>query len=462
MDNCRPDDFGGVVHRMHRVPTMVDRTTNLNQLPVLVIGAGPVGLAAAAHLLILGLDVRVFEAGPGPGTHLDEVRHVRLFTPWRYNVNNAASRLLADTGWNLPDQNGFPTAGELVDSYLRPLVAHPLLSHRIHFGACVTAVARLDRDKLGTPGRDTTPFVVRVSYVHGRSEEHIARAVIDATGTWGQPNPLGVNGLPANGEHELRDRIAYGMPDVLNESRARYAGKNVLVVGAGYSAAGALLAITELQDAVRGTRIHWVVRNSAPKWLERGPESDFLPARGRLGQALAEHIRAKRITLHTNFRIQSVQEGPSGLVLNTVNDTGVKLQAIDEIIAATGSRPNFEPFRELVVRLDSRLECIEPLVSLIDPAVHDCVSAPLHGYRELTHPEPNFYVVGAKSYGRAPTFLLATGYEQVRSIASALAGDWEAADRVESESIRPADCCHVCGPAESTVEAKDSTTSWRA
>ena len=73
------------------------------------------------------------------------------------------------------------------------------------------------------------------------------------------------------------------------------------------------------------------------------------------------------------------------------------------------------------------LRAAERLAPLIDPNLHSCGTVRPHGEAELRQPEKDFYIVGMKSYGRAPTFLLATGYEQARSVVAALAGDWQAA-----------------------------------
>jgi hypothetical protein len=120
-------------------------------------------------------------------------------------------------------------------------------------------------------------------------------------------------------------------------------------------------------------------------------------------------------------------------VIVTGEQDGVEttLPPVDEIIVATGFRPDLSPLSELRLALDSATESPAALAPLIDPNVHSCGTVPPHGAAELAHPEQDFYIAGMKSYGRAPTFLLLTGYEQVRSIAAALAGDWEAARDVQ-------------------------------
>jgi len=403
-----------------------------SSLPVVVIGAGPVGLAAAAHLVQRGLPVEVLEAGPAEAANLASVRQVRLFSPWRYNVDRAARSLLDEAGWTAPDDDQLPTAGELIDSYLAPLARVPALAPHIRLKARVTAISRSGHDKVRTAGRDTAAFVLRVQTPDGVREQR-ARAVIDASGTWAQPNPLGIHGLPALGEAENGDRIVYGMPDILGADRARYAGRKVLVVGAGHSAAGNLLALATLAAEVPGTRIAWVVRGTDLRRLFGGGENDGLPARGELGSRLRALVEAGRLEVHTGFGIRAIERTSLGLCVVAEDPPRGAVEGIDEIVAATGSRPDLSLTRELRVRHDPWLESTDALAPLIDPNVHSCGTVRPHGHRELAHPEAGFYAIGAKSYGRAPNFLLATGYEQARSVVAALAGDLAAADDVRLE-----------------------------
>jgi thioredoxin reductase len=423
-------------------------------LPVAVIGAGPVGLAAAAHLVTRGLPVTVLEAGDDVAAHVRDWGHVRLFSPWRYDVDKAAARLLEPTGWRPPDPDVLPTGRELVDDYLRPLAAVPGLAGRVRFGARVVAVTRLGADKVKTEGREALPFVLRVRDTSGREDELLARAVIDASGTWGHPNPLGASGLPALGELALAEHIAYGAPDVLGAERARYLGKVTLVVGAGHSAANSILALAELARLDPATRVVWATRGHDLTRVFGGGAADGLPARGQLGADLRALVDRGALRLLTGFRVAALRRGARALaVVGRRGDERVVLEGVDEIIAATGQRPDLELTRELRLGLDPWLESAAQLGPLIDPNLHSCGTVRPHGARELAHPEPGFYAIGSKSYGRAPTFLLATGYEQARSVVAMLAGDVEAALRVELDlpetgvcSVRPgggtaAACC---------------------
>ncbi len=404
------------------------------ELPVAVLGAGPVGLAAAAHLVARGFTPLVFEQGADVGANLDSYRHVRLFSPWQYNIDKAARRLLDEHGWRAPADDGLPTAGELVDGYLRPLARLPALAPHVHTGHRVTRIARAGFDKVRTRGRESSPFIVRTASAHGE-QDHRVLAVIDATGTWSSPNPLGANGLPARGEEALAPRIGYGMPDVLGAAREQYAGRRVLVVGAGHSAAGNLLALAQLAEQAPGTRIVWAMRGNQLAKVFGGGDADGLPARGLLGQRLRALKESGQLELHTDFRIEALHEQDGHVqVAGSGPDGSVRrIEGVDRIIVATGARPDLGLTRELRVRHDPWLESTDALAPLIDPNEHSCGTVRPHGHRELAHPEPGYYGVGAKSYGRAPNFLMATGYEQVRSVVAALAGDLAAADDVQLE-----------------------------
>ncbi|TIP28517.1 MAG: FAD-dependent oxidoreductase [Mesorhizobium sp.] len=402
-----------------------------NDLPVAIIGCGPVGLAAAAQLVSRGLPVKVYEAGSAVGSNLRDWGHVRVFTPWRYCVDAVARELLESHGWQMPEPEAFPTADEIVDQYLAPLAKLAELAPSIETNARVVAISRWGADKVLSKARQTRPFMLLVETAKGTRRDS-ARAVIDASGTWQTPNPLGAGGLPAEGETEFGDRIAYGIPDVLGRDRRLYAGRTTLVVGAGHSAANALLELDRLAQTEPGTSARWVTRSTDLVRIYGGGDADALPARGELGSDVRQLAESGRVRLVTGFAIVAIRKVDGRLVVEGQTKDGLRrLGPVDRIIAATGQRPDLSLTRELRLDLDPWLEGVKALGPLIDPNEHSCGDVPPHGHRELSHPEPDFYTVGVKSYGRAPTFLLLTGYEHVRSVAAALAGDMTAADAVQ-------------------------------
>jgi thioredoxin reductase len=392
-----------------------------------VIGAGPVGLAAAAHLVAYRQPFIVLEAGAEAGAAVREWGHVRAFSPWRHMVDGAARGLLESTGWSLPDPEHLPTGNELVDAYVKPLSNHPAIRPHVRYGARVEAVGRKDFDKVRTKGRDQQPFEIRLA--GGESIE--ARAVIDASGTWRRPNPSGSGGLDATGEREHRNRIAYGIPDVTGRERHRYAGRRILVVGSGHSACNVILDLLALAEDVPATRIHWVMRRDNPETVWGGGASDRLEARGELGQRAKRAVESGLINVLTPFRIREIASRGDALQVSGAIRGGQLGIDVDEVIVCTGFRPDLEMLREVRLGIDPWLECATALGPLIDPNEHSCGTVRPHGARELAHPEKDFYIVGMKSYGRAPTFLLATGHEQARSVVAMLAGDVAAAERVE-------------------------------
>ncbi len=423
---------------------------------VAVIGAGPVGLAAAAHLLERGLEPVVMEAGPTAGHAVRQWGHVRMFSPWEYNIDKAAERLLSDAGWNRPQPDHYPTGAELVEQYLEPLATRTPLKDHIRTQSMVTAIGRVGFDKVKTRGRDVAPFEIR--YQNGKGPEVLrADAVIDATGTWFSPNPAGANGLPAIGERETQDRIAYGMPDVLGRDRPRYAGRCVAVLGGGHSAVGTLLDLAKLKEQEPTTNIVWLLRGESPEKSFGGGAADQLAARGALGTAFAALVASGRVTIESGFRVSRIVREGERIVVAGAGCPGRHV-AVDELVVSTGFRPDLDFLREIRLSLDPALECPPALAPLIDPNEHSCGSVRPHGARELAQPEAGFYFAGMKSYGRAPTFLMMTGYEQVRSIAAELAGDHDAARRVElvlpetgvcngaPASVAPAAAAGCCAP----------------
>ncbi|MER8380576.1 NAD(P)-binding domain-containing protein [Mesorhizobium sp. M1399] len=403
----------------------------IERLPVAVIGAGPVGLAAAVHLIAQGIPVKVYEAGNAVASNLRDWGHVRVFTPWRYCVDQAARNLLEVHGWRIPEPEAFPTANDLVADYLEPLAKLPQLSPSVETGARVVGISRWGADKVLSKERENRPFMLVVETASGTRRDS-ARAVIDASGTWQMPNPLGAGGIHAVGEAQFADRIAYGIPDILGRDRSLYAGKTTLVAGSGHSAANALLDLARLADMEPGTAFIWTTRGTDLVRIYGGGDADQLPARGELGAEVRELAESRGVRLVTGFAAVSIRDADGRLVVEGQTKDGLqRIGPVDRIIAATGQRPDLSLTRELRLELDPWLESVKALGPLIDPNEHSCGDVPPHGHRELSHPEHGFYTVGIKSYGRAPTFLLLTGYEQVRSVAAAIAGDMVAADNVQ-------------------------------
>ncbi|MFG2576267.1 NAD(P)-binding domain-containing protein [Streptomyces sp. NPDC048481] len=399
------------------------------QLPVVVIGAGPTGLAAAAHLVERGIGALVLEAGPAAASAVREWSHVRLFSTWGELTDPAAEKLLAPTGWTKPDAAGYPTGGDWAEQYLQPLA--DALGDRVRYGARVTGVSRAGRDRIVDVDREAQPFVLHLTTADGREERVYARAVIDASGTWTIPSPAGASGLSALGENAAADRITYRVPDLKDPAvRARYAGKRTAVVGSGASAFTALATLADVARDEPGTHAVWVLRRGISGSTFGGGEADQLPARGALGLAAKAAVDNGYADAVTGFRTEAIERtGDGRLVL--VGEDGRRLEPVDEVIVLTGLRPDLSFLSEIRLGLDERLQAPTGLAPLIDPNQHSCGTVYPHGHRELSHPEQGVYLVGMKSYGRAPTFLAMTGYEQVRSVAAAIAGDLDAADRVE-------------------------------
>ncbi len=392
---------------------------DLSDLPVIVIGAGPQGLAAAAHLLERGLEPLVLESGGGPAAAVAAWSHVRLFSSWPELVDAAAVRLLAPTGWTVPTA-GYPAGGEWIERYLAPLAA--AFGDRVRYGARVTGVSRQGRDRLVSEGRAGRPFVVHVAAADGAYRLR-ARAVVDATGTWASPAPAGADGLRARGEEAAAALgvVTYRPPTP--EEGDELSGGHVVVIGSGHS------AMTAVIDLARTAQVSWVLRRGQVGDTFGGGASDALPRRGALGARARAAVDDGRVRLITGFRTEAVHAGPDGVVVAA--EDGRTLDPADHVVVLTGFRPDLSFLSEVRLDLDPILQAPRGLADDIDPNVHSCGSVPPHGALQLSQPEPDLYLVGMKSYGRAPTFLALTGYEQVRSVAAAIAGDREAAARVE-------------------------------
>lgn len=416
-----------------------------SELPVVVIGAGPQGLAAAAHLVERGQPVIVFEAGDSAAAAVGEWGHVRLFSEWIELIDQAAARLLEPTGWEAPPR-GYPTGAQWISDYLAPLGA--VLGDRIRYGSRVVGVSRRGRDRLIDAGRAEQPFTVHVDAVDGTEYRVDARAVIDASGTWSSPNPAGADGLPALGERTAAELLDYRIPDY--RARTRYEGKHSVVVGSGHSAVTAVIALSRVARRDPSTKVTWVLRRGTVGNTFGGGTADELPARGQLGITAKEFVDAGLIDLVTGFRIERITRDGDQVILSS--EDGRALAPADHVAVLTGFRPDLSFLSELRLELDATLQAPARIATEIDPNIHSCGSVAATGAADLAQPEPDFYLVGAKSYGRAPTFLAMTGYEQVRSVVAELSGDHEAAARVELQ-LPDTGVCGGAGLFDSTGTA---------
>lgn len=423
-------------------PVVTDR---LATLPVVIVGAGPIGLAAAAHLIERGITFEILEAGDGAAASVRQWGHTRLFSPWRHLIDPASARLLEQAGWTPPrDESTAPSGQELVGGYLAPLAALDAIRSHTRYGARVIAVSRDGMDRTRTAGRESTPFLVRYVTDAGVGEL-AARAVIDASGTYTTPNPLSSSGLEPVGVDSVRDMVSHALPDVLGADRARFAGRHTTVVGAGHSAANTLIALADLAGEEPGTRVTWLIRNASAVRVSSSSD-DELADRARLGSRVDRLVESGLIAKLDSFEIASVERHGQGARLIGSRRGRPATHDTDLIVSATGFRPDLGMLREIRLDLDDIVEAPRRLAPLIDPNVHSCGTVEPHGFDELRHPEPGFFIVGMKSYGRAPTFLLATGYEQVRSVVAWLDGDIGAATQVQLTLPATGVCSTGLGP----------------
>jgi cation diffusion facilitator CzcD-associated flavoprotein CzcO len=390
---------------------------------IAVLGAGPIGLEAALYARTLGYPVTVYEKGR-IGDHLRAWGHVATFTPWSLNVSPLGLRRLRETeSWRPePDADAFPTGREIVHDYLEPLARLPEMEGSIREGVRVVAVGRsgvLKGDGVGDGSRRDRPFRILLESAAGETTAE-ADVVLDATGVFGRPNPLGRDGIPAPGERGAGDRIATGLPDVLGPERVLFEGKRILVVGGGLSAATTVCALEKLS---RGSTI-WSTRGGAPPLAEIA--GDSLPARAALVRA------ANRLARRGSPRLRYVPESsvlalsPQEEDLSVTLDTaaGEEQVVVDRVVAQTGFRPDNRIYRELQVH-----ECyasegpMKLSASLLGVEGADCLEQTGFGPESLTQPEPGFFIVGHKSYGRNPAFLLRVGREQVRDVFQLVTGD---------------------------------------
>ncbi|HEX8007187.1 MAG TPA: flavoprotein, partial [Trebonia sp.] len=276
--------------------------------------------------------------------------------------------------------------------------------------------------------REDQPFTLHVTGPGGEESRVEARAVIDASGTWRQPNPAGADGLPALGERAAAGLIRYQIPDF--SVPEAFAGKHTVVAGNGHSATTAVIELARIAREYPGTTVTWVLRRGVTGKTFGGGTADELPERGALGIRARQAVEDGLVGLVTGFRTERIRVDADGRAVLVAED-GRELAPAESVVVLTGFRPDLSFLSEMRLDLDPVLQAPRRVAPVIDPNIHSCGTATPTLARDLAHPEPGLYLVGMKSYGRAPTFLAMTGYEQVRSVVAELAGDHEAAGRVK-------------------------------
>jgi thioredoxin reductase len=389
---------------------------------IAILGAGPIGLEAGLYARRLNLAVTIYERGR-VAEFVQRWGHVRLFTPFGMNTTPLGREAIADSKHELPGDSACVTGREHVTAYLEPLVKSPALQGCMRGETQVLSIGRrgiLKEDIPGDSRRGQQPFRLLLRDTKGRERSEEADVVLDCTGTYGHHRWCGDGGVPAVGELALEPQIAYGLEDVLGDRRSVYSGKTVLVLGGGYSAATTVCNLAAVAEQNTATWIIWLARCAGTQPLKRIP-NDPLKERDRL--AVRANSLATRGDGNVEFHAQSGLEtleslGPDKGIRVTARCGGkTRTWDVERIIANVGYTPDTGLYRELQIH-----ECYASLgpmnlaAALSKYAGADCLAVPAQGASALKNPEPNFFVLGAKSYGRNSNFLLRNGFEQIREV----------------------------------------------
>lgn len=397
----------------------------MNRRRVAILGAGPIGLDCLLHCRLAGWEAVVYEKG----RIAENVRrwgHVRMFSPWAMNVSDAAREILPSEE---VDPEALPTGHEYVAGHLERLAAHPLLAGRVRTRTEVVAVSRgtlLKGERIASRARGTPPFRLLLRDRTGERVEE-AEVVIDATGTFATPNWLGSGGIPAVGEHVARG-VVRRIPDIEGSDRARFTGRRTLVVGAGHSAATAIIALGRLSEVDPGTRVVWLTRTSAAEPVAE-VEDDPLHERARIARAanLAAAGGSRWLERLPGVVVHSLRKDNGGFRVELGRETPEREISVDQVLALVGYRPDPVLTRELQVQTCWATEGTYPLAAALLSQARDAADCLTAGTgldaSTLRHPEPGFFTLGSKSYGRNPNFLLATGFRQVDDVIGLLGSE---------------------------------------
>jgi len=386
---------------------------------IAILGAGPTGFEAALAAVEGGFPFTLYEASSGAAGNVRNWGHVRLFTPWEMNVSPRMRRHLEAAGREVPGGSECPTGHELAERVFAPLAALPEIAPHLRLGTRVLSVGReglLKHEEIATPERGRRPFRLLLADGSGREWTETADVVIDATGTWGNPNTLGDGGILAPGERALGNEIRRDIPDFAGEA-ASWAGKTVAVAGAGHSAQTAVRDLARLAQEAPGTEVIWLLRNPEPGWGTHA--GDPLPARADLAAeaaALASGA-SPAVTARRGAVVEEIAKPNGRFELVLRNGGGRETIAADRVLSLTGSVGDHGLYRQLQVH-ECYATCgpINLSAAILGAGSADCLAQTTHGADTLKNPEPNFFILGSKSYGRNNTFLMRIGWEQVGEV----------------------------------------------
>jgi hypothetical protein len=386
---------------------------------IAVLGAGPVGLDAALAARDHGFSVTVYEAASRPAGNVRSWGHVRLFTPWAMNVSKRMRDGLLEAGARLEgDPEAHHTGLEYAQEVLDPLWALPELAKGLQLGTRVVAVGRdgvLKHEEIGSPDRGRRPFRLLMEGPDGAERVEHADIVLDCTGKFGNPNTLGDGGIPAPGERALGARVRRSLPDLAREAD-EWRGRTILLAGAGHSAQTAVRDLADLAQSSDGTRVLWALRREKPG-LGAVPDDPLLLRRELTRDAAALLGGASPVVQPMTGRVVEALEGENGRVrvhLRGASEGEEDVVEVDRILSLTGGVGDHSLYRQLQVH-----ECyatsgpMNLAVALLGQSSEDCLAQESHGADTLVNPEPGFFILGDKSYGRNNTFLLRTGFQQV-------------------------------------------------
>jgi flavin-dependent dehydrogenase len=391
---------------------------------IAILGAGPVGLEAALAAVDAGRSFTLYESAPHAAGNVRDWGHVHLFTPWKMNVSPRMCRHLETAGIDVPGGDACPTGNDLAECLLDPLAALTSVAPHMRTGTKVLSVARqglLKHEEIGSEERARRPFRLVVRDANGSERVDHADVVLDCTGTYGVANALGEGGVPAPGEGAAEAYILRHIPEVDTEPEA-WAGKTLLVTGAGHSAQTAICDLVDLAERYPGTRITWALRRAEPTWAI--DPDDPLPERCRLTERAAAIAAGASdlVEVLTGVTVDGVERTGEGVVVTLAHADGSRLtRRADLVVSLTGYIGDAGLHRQLQVH-----ECyatsgpMKLAAALLGQGSANCLEQTSHGPDTLTNPEPGFFILGIKSYGRSPGFLMQVGWSQVEEVFSLL------------------------------------------
>lgn len=403
---------------------------------IAIIGAGPIGIETALYARFLGYDVAIFERDE-IGSSVKALGGLPMLTPFSLSCSPLGISAIStnDPGHVLPDLHKTISYQTWLDGYLRPLAKTDLLSDCFRLRTRVISIGKesyFKQDQVSYDERFEELFWLLIEEESGEQSYFECDIVIDCCGLTSEQQGFGPGGLPVLGESSIKleptdgsTRFPYFCSTTTRRGKIEFsqfdfntlAGRNIGLVGDSYLAWFCASKLASLKDKVEATNIHWIKRqlpaNNVSSAMELSVEgsNDVMPERYRLQQEANRWLENSLITWHTNSQVYSIGMEEDAWKIKLCGAETVELK-LDALFSFGRSQPDWKLSSNLQLELSGSYDSPRNLESALKSV--DLRTLTMESSSDsLVTSEPNYYVLGSKSFGRAADFFFHFGLMQI-------------------------------------------------